>query len=187
QNSIPPRLLKRDLLSRGHRLKVWRSISGKAGGLFFFAGTSTTVALFRRAFCRGRIGRYADGLATAVITHHIRLQDHVIFHASVRPDSEPLQYAVIRLDRLLRADFPVGDEPEKLNEGELVFGIVDLAAEERHTRAVFPRLAKKLKRVIGRARAAAQDADDEMRIVVNEFLHRLGAVIHHLEKQRPAP
>src|SRR6266702_388885 len=88
--------------------------------------------------------------------------------------------------RLLRGDLAVGDPAQEANEGELVFGVVDLAAKQGHTRAVLFRLAEQFEGVIGRARGTAEDADDEMRVVADQLFHGTGAVVNHLEKQRPA-
>ena len=85
---------------------------------------------------------------------------------------------------------PIDDQPQELDERQLVFGVVDLAAEQGHAGAVFLRFGNQLERVVGRARAAAQNADDQMRVVGHELFHRLRAVIDDLQETpagRPGP
>ena len=47
-----------------------------------------------------------------------------------------------------------------------MFRVVDFAAVKRDPRAVFLRIMNQLEGVISRARAAAQNADDEFRIIL---------------------
>ena len=86
----------------------------------------------------------------------------------------------------LGADLAVGDPPQKLNEPQLMFGAVDLSAVEGGLGAVLFRLGQQLERVVGGAGRTAQDSRHQVRIVVGELFHGLGAVIHHLEEDRPA-
>ena len=78
----------------------------------------------------------------------------------MRRDAELAQDGVIGLDRVDRADLALDDQAEELDEGELVLGMVDLAAEEGHPGPVFLGVGQKLKGVAGGAGRAAQDADD---------------------------
>ncbi len=48
------------------------------------------------------------------------------------------------------------------------------------------RFGDELERVVRGARAAAENANHEVRVVGDELFHRLGSVIHDLEEQRPA-
>src|SRR4051812_5765940 len=63
--------------------------------------------------------------------------------------------------------------------------IVNLASVERHARAVLLRVVDKFESVVSRARATAQNADDEVRIVLRQFLHCLRSVINDFQKVRP--
>ena len=104
----------------------------------------------------------------------------------MRLDAEVLQDAVIGAHGFLGADLAVGDQTQEADKSELIFRIVDLAAKQGDAGAVLLRLAQQFEGVVGRAGRAAEDADDEMRIVVNQLLHRLRAVVDHLQEQRPA-
>ena len=65
--------------------------------------------------------------------------------------------------------------------------LVDLAAEQRDAGAVFLRFGDQLEGVVGRARAAAENADDQVRIVGDQLLHRLRAVIDDLQETPAGP
>ena len=67
-----------------------------------------------------------------------------------------------------------------------MFRVVDLAAKERDARAVFLGIVDKFEGVVGGAGAAAEDTDDEVGIVLSEFLHRARAVIDDFQKKRAA-
>ena len=67
-----------------------------------------------------------------------------------------------------------------------MFGVVDFAAKESHARAVFLGVVDQFEGVVGRAGAAAEDADDEVRIVLRQLLHRFRPVINNLQKDRAA-
>ncbi len=93
---------------------------------------------------------------------------------------------MIRSHGFFRADLAFHDPPEHLDEGQLVFGVVDLAAEEGHAGAVLLGVSNHLERVVSRAGRAAEDADDQVGVVAGQFLGPLGAVVDHLEEQRAA-
>ena len=105
--------------------------------------------------------------------------------AAVRLHAELAEHGVIGLDRLDGADLTFDDQAQEMDEGELVLGVVDLAAEEGDLGAIFLGVVEKLERVTRGAGRAAQDADDEVRVVPDELFHGLGAVIDHLEEERP--
>ena len=63
-----------------------------------------------------------------------------------------------------------------------MLGIVDFAAVERHACAVFLRVVNELERIIRGAGAPAENADDEIGIVLGELFHCLGAVIDDLQE-----
>src|SRR6185369_12178975 len=65
-----------------------------------------------------------------------------------------------------------------------MLGVIDLATKESDPRAVFLRVVNQLEGVVSRARAAAQDPDDEIGIVLRQFLHSARAMIDDLEEQR---
>ena len=77
------------------------------------------------------------------------------------------------------------DPPQELDERQLALGVVDFAAEQGCPSAVLLRFGDQLERVVGRAGAAAQDADDQVRIVGDQLLHRPRAVVDDLQKDRP--
>src|SRR5579875_488650 len=73
-----------------------------------------------------------------------------------------------------------------MDKSELIFRIIDFAAKESNAGAVFLGFAQELEGIVGSAGRAAEDTDDQVRIVVDQLLHRLGAVINHLQEERPA-
>ncbi len=96
------------------------------------------------------------------------------------------QDGVIGLDGLDRADLALDDQAQEMDEGQLVLGVVDLAAEEGDPGPVLLGVVEELEGVAGRAGRAAQDADDQVRVEPDQLFHGLGAVVDHLEKERPA-
>ena len=89
---------------------------------------------------------------------------------------------VVRLDGLDGADLALDDQAEEMDEGQLVLGVVDLAAEEGDLGPVFLGVVQELKGVARGAGRAAQDADDQVRVEPDQLFHGLGAVIDHLEE-----
>src|SRR5258708_4162932 len=63
-----------------------------------------------------------------------------------------------------------------------MLGVVNFAPEKGNPRAILLRIVDQLERVITRAGTAAKHADDEVRIVLRQFLHRARAVIHDFEE-----
>ncbi len=66
-----------------------------------------------------------------------------------------------------------------------MFGVVDLAAVKSGPRAILFCFRKELERVVRRARTAAENPHDQMRIVLDEFPSPR-AVVDDLQKHRPA-
>ena len=93
----------------------------------------------------------------------------------MRPDPQPAEDGVIRLDGLGGADLPLDDQAEELDERQLVLGVVDLAAEEGDLGAVLLGVVQELEGVARRPGRAAEDADDQVRVEPDELLHRLRA------------
>ena len=100
------------------------------------------------------------------------------------PQPEPAEHGVISPDGVDRADLAFDDQSQEMDEGQLVLGVVDLAAEEGDLGAVFLGVVQKLKGVARGAGRAAQDADDQVRVEPDQLFHGLGAVIDHLEEER---
>src|SRR5262249_24286630 len=111
----------------------------------------------------------ARRLAVAAVTHDVGLQLHVVLERPVRLKAERLQNPMVRSDRLLRVDLAVGDESQTADERKLVLGVVDFAAEEGDTSDVLLGFGKQLERVVRGPGRTTQDADDQMRIVMNQF------------------
>ena len=109
----------------------------------------------------------------------------VLGQRAVRRDPQLGQVAVIGAARLRGIDLAVRDGPQVADEGQLVLAVVDLAPEQRHPRPVLAGVLEQEERVVGRARRATEDADHEVRVVGDQFLHHLRAVVDHLEKDRP--
>ena len=79
----------------------------------------------------------------------------------------------------------IHDPAKHFNEGERVLGEIDLAAKQRDARAILLGVAEQLEGVVGGAGAAAENADDQLRIVTGEFGELFRPVVSHLEKHRP--
>src|SRR5580704_18966999 len=103
----------------------------------------------------------------------------------MRRESKLCQHVVISPNRLDRRDFAIDDEPQKLDERQLALGLVNLATKEGRAAAVFANVVNQLERVERGAGRPAQHADDQVRIVVDEFFECPRAVVNHLEKQGP--
>ena len=125
-----------------------------------------------------------DGGRTAVADRRLR-ELEVVVERTPRRDPETLKDGMICLHGLDRADHAVDDQAEELDERELVLGVVDLAAEERDLGPIFLRVVQELEGVARRPRRAAEDADDEVRVVTDQLLKRLRAVIDDLQESRP--
>ncbi len=91
---------------------------------------------------------------------------------------------MIGAHRLFGREFAVRDQPQHFDEGQLMLGVVDLAAKQRDPGAVFLRLVDQLEGVVSRPGAAAEDADHQVRVVLGQLLHRARAVINNLQKER---
>ena len=88
----------------------------------------------------------------AGVAHRLLGELQVVFERPVRRDAQLAEDGVIGLDGLDRADLAVDDQAEELDEGELVLGVVDLAAEEGDPGAVLLGLGQQLEGVARRAR-----------------------------------
>ncbi len=107
----------------------------------------------------------------------------IVLQGTIWFDVQLLQHAVIGAHGVFRRDFIIGDEAQKRNERQLMFRVVDFAAVQRDARAVFFRVGQHFKSVVGGAGGTAENTGNQIGIVGGELLHKLGAVIHHLEKQ----
>jgi hypothetical protein len=93
---------------------------------------------------------------------------------------------LICFHRLFGRDLVIYDAPQHFNESERVFREVDFSSEERDTRPVLLCVGDQLESVVGRAGAATKDADDQLRIVADQFGERLRAIVSNLEEKGPA-
>src|SRR6266511_864141 len=172
------------------RLSVWelRPIAGyrrddAVGGFFHEERRRVSAA----ATCQ-RIVPHLDGCAprgVAVVAHCLIGKLQVIFERAMRSNACGLEHAVIGADGLLRIQLAVGNEAEHLEECKLMLGVVDLAAEQGHARAVFLRVVNEPEGIVGRARAAAEYAHDQVRIVLGQLFHRLWTVIDDFQEDGP--
>src|SRR5262249_53457882 len=145
--------------------------------------TARCILLLFTAHCRLTTAYYlAAADRRAAIAHDVRLQDQIVFQLALRLDAQFFQHAMIRANGLFGRDHAIDDQPQELDESELVFGVVDLAAVERDAGAIFLRFADQLERVVGRAGAAAENADYQVRVVADQLFHGLGPVIDHLQE-----
>ncbi len=104
-----------------------------------------------------------------------------------RFDPEFAQGVVVGLYRFLSWDFAVCDPAKHFDEGERMLGEIDLSAEQRDARAVLLRVGDQLEGVVGGAGAAAEDADDQLRIVTDQLAQRLRTVVSDFQEDGPAP
>ena len=75
------------------------------------------------------------------------------------------------------------DGAHEPNEGQLVLGPLDLAAEQRDPSTGGFRLLEELECVAGGAGGSTEDADDDRRVVLGELGDRVDAVERHLEEE----
>ncbi len=68
----------------------------------------------------------------------------VVFERSMRAYAQFGKHRVVRLDGVDRADHSVDDQAKEVDERELIFGVVDLSAEERNLRPVFLSVVEEL-------------------------------------------
>ena len=83
-------------------------------------------------------------------------------------------------------DLAFDDQAEEMDEGQLVLGIVDLAAEEGDLCAVLLSVVEQLEGIASGSGRAAEDADDQVGVEPDQLLHGPGAVIDHFEKNGTA-
>jgi hypothetical protein len=95
------------------------------------------------------------------------------------------KHRVIGLDRFHGIECVVGDQPEELNERQLILGVIDLPAEERDPPAVPFRIGDKLERVTCSSRGPAQDPHHKVGVELHQFLERPRSVIDDLQELRP--
>ncbi len=139
----------------------------------------------KHADCRGLgLGTPNGRSRCARIAHRLVGQLEIVVQAAMGPKPQLGEHGVIRLDGLDGPDLALDDQPQEMDEGQLVLGVVDLAAEEGDLGPVFLGVVEELKGVARGAGRAAQDADDQVRVEPDQLFHRLGAVIDHLEEQR---
>ncbi len=79
-------------------------------------------------------------------------------------------------------DLAVGDEPEELDEGELIFSVVDFSSEESDFGAGLFGVPKHVEGVKCGTSRAAQDAYDQRAVVVTEFFDSFSAMIDDFEE-----
>jgi len=82
--------------------------------------------------------------------------------------------------------YSICDQAEHLDERKLVRRVVDLPSEQGGARAVFLGVMDQFEGVVGRASTTAEDADDEVGVILGELLHGARAVIHDFQKERAA-
>lgn len=128
-------------------------------------------------------GRRKKGDASAVALYRRGLAE-IGAEVALRLDAELFEISMVGFHRLDGIDHAVGDAAEVLDERERVLGEVDLASEQGDARAVFLRVVDELEGVERGARAAPENADDDIGIIGNEFLERAGAVVGDFEKER---
>ena len=103
----------------------------------------------------------------------------------MRANSKLFKDGMIGTDGIHRADLAVDDQPEKLNKGKLVLGVIDFTAVECDLCPVFLGIVQELKGVAGRAGRAAEDAHDQVGVEPDEFFESGGPVVHDLQEERP--
>ncbi|GIT06356.1 MAG: hypothetical protein CM1200mP29_17670 [Verrucomicrobiota bacterium] len=70
------------------------------------------------------------------VAHRLLGQLEVLFQRELGRDPLPLQYTVVGVHGFLGGNLVLRNQPEKLDESQLVLGVVDLATEQCQTRAV---------------------------------------------------
>ncbi len=103
----------------------------------------------------------------------------------MRWDAELAEDRVVGLHRVDRADLAVDDQAQELHEGKLVFGIINLPAEEGDPGPVFLGIGQKLKRIARGTGRSSQNPDDQVGVEPDELFHGLGTMVDDLQKERP--
>ena len=96
------------------------------------------------------------------------------------------QRIVVGAHRVRRPDLAVDHALHQGDQGERVLGQVDLAPEQHEPRAAALRGREQLESIARRAGATAEDPDDDGRIVRDQLLERLRAIVGDLQELRPA-
>ena len=125
-----------------------------------------TPGLLRPAWKSGRLGCRAENIFGDV---------QVSVQFAIGPEAAFRKIAVIAAHRFRRPRLAIGHPAHPVDEGGLILGAVDLAAEEREARAMAFRLRDQLEGVAMRAAAAAEHPDDHAGVVRGQFLERRGA------------
>src|SRR5882672_9564915 len=86
----------------------------------------------------------------------------------------------------LGRDLAGGDQGQHFDKGKLMFRVVDLSPEQGDPGAVFLGVVNEFESVISRAGAPAEDTDDQVWIVLGQFLHGSGSVINNFQERWPA-
>ena len=73
---------------------------------------------------------------------------------------------------------------QHFDEGQGVFGQVDLAAEQRHSRSVELRISNHFEGVVAGPGTAAQDAHDQPGVILHQFAQRFRPVVSNFKKNR---
>src|SRR5205814_515489 len=109
-------------------------------------------------------GDRGAGVGAAIVAHGLIGEFEVFFEGQFGFDVFGLEDGVIGANGFFGRNSAFGDQAEHFDEGELVFGVVDLAAKQGDARAVPLRVVNQFEGIIGGPGAAAEDADDEVGI-----------------------
>ena len=158
---------------------------GAAGCAVTVAGRGSTRpgAESRRRLYLGNDHRRSG---RARVAHRLFRHLEIVVETPMGPKPELAENGMIRLDRVDGADLALDDQPQEMNESQLVLGVVDLAAVQGDLGPVFLGIVQELEGVARGAGRTAEDADDQVRVEPDQFFHGLGTVIDHLEEEGSA-
>src|SRR5262249_55573672 len=130
EDTVPPRFVPGNLFGIRHFLEIGFAVGGRIRAARAVAAAAA-ILLRRCKLTDGRPWAWgrADDLPIPPVTHHVRLQLHVVLQRTLGLDAESLQDGVIGVHRFLRADFVVSDPAQEADKGQLILRVVDLAAE----------------------------------------------------------
>ncbi len=91
---------------------------------------------------------------------------------------------MVCVNSLFRTDNSISDEAQHFNKSQLVFSIIDFSSKKRYSSSIFLGIVNELEGIISGPCAPAQNAYNEVGVVLYKLFHETGAVINYLEKYR---
>src|SRR6185503_13029381 len=101
-----------------------------------------------------------------IVTHGLIRQPQVLVQRQFGFDIFRLQNAMVSANGFFGRNFAIGDQAQHFDKSQLMLDVVDLASKESDACAILLGIVDQLKRVIGGSSAAAQDANNDVRVIL---------------------